>query len=151
MGRRLLHSLRKAASQLLLLFFLVILFFLAFSVYGMSTFQNSLARRCVFFERHVPSCASSHFGAWPEGCDPGHWEELNIDTQITPALTGGYPFEMACKIYDSADSAPRDALLPVVLQDFAVFCFVMKCVAVCCSVLQCGTVCFSVLQRGTPH
>ena len=98
----------------------------------------------------MPLCASSHFGAWPEGCDPGHWEELNIDTQITPALTGGYPFEMACKIYDSADSAPRDALLPVVLQDFAVFCFVMKCVAVCCSVLQCGTVCFSVLQRGTP-
>ena len=111
-GRALLMSLDKAVSQLLLVLALVLVFFLGFAAYGISSFQANFSQRCVYFERHVPSCASSQFGAWEPPCDPRHWRAQVTDSQTVPALTGGFPFERACKVYHTSDDSLAAAKLP---------------------------------------
>ena len=111
-GRALLNCLDKATPQLLLVLALVLVCFLAFAAYGISSFQHTLSRRCVYFERRVPACASSDFGPWVPPCDPRRWWKQVTDSRITPALEGEFPFEKACTVYPTSQ-APASAQLPV--------------------------------------
>jgi hypothetical protein len=111
-GRALLKSLDKAASKLLCVLALVLVFFLGFAAYGISSFQSKFSQRCVYFERHVPSCASSQFGAWEPHCDPRQWRAQVMNSRTVPALTGGFPFERACKVYHTSYDSLAAVKLP---------------------------------------
>ena len=64
-----------------------VLFIQALTVYGVSTF-HSLGRRCVYVERHVPSCASLDFNGWAKECDPrgSRWREVTF-SKVSPIVT----------------------------------------------------------------
>ena len=96
-------SLTEGSSQLSILFGFLVLTIIGGDILTMNVYSTSMRRRCVTVDTLVPACASDFRTGFHATCDFKARAAANVVLRPggIPVVSGGYPFERRCKIFET--------------------------------------------------